>query len=153
MYDFFSVDYDFGDGVRIHSQCRQITGTTGRVGEFFTGATGSCFGAGKMFGQKQVDIPAIKLDTDDSMVQEHVDLIRGAFNGKPLNDARQIAETNLAVIMGRISAYTGEMVKFDDLLKHEKSPYYNLKSSVSPLDFEKGTVKLPTEVPTTPGKA
>ena len=71
----------------------------------------------------------------------------------PLNDARQIAETNLAVIMGRISAYTGEMVKFDDLLKHEKSPYYNLKSSVSPLDFEKGTVKLPTEVPTTPGKA
>ena len=55
--------------------------------------------------------------------------------------------------MGRISAYTGEMVKFDDLLKHEKSPYYNLKASVSPLDFEKGTVKLPTEVPSIPGKA
>jgi hypothetical protein len=68
-------------------------------------------------------------------------------------DARQIAETNLAVIMGRISAYTGDMVKFDDLLKHEKSPYYNLKASVSPLDFEKGTVKLPTEVPSVPGKA
>ena len=153
MFDFFSVDYDFGDGVRIHSQCRQITGTTGRVGEFFTGASGSCFGSGKMFGQKQVDIPAIKLDTDDSMVQEHVDLIRGAFNGKPLNDARQIAETNLAVIMGRISAYTGEMVKFDDLLKHEKSPYYNLKASVGPRDFEKGIVKLPVEVPPIPGKA
>ncbi len=153
MFDFFSVDYDFGDGVRIHSQCRQITGTTGRVGEFFTGASGSCFGSGKMFGQKQVDIPAIKLDTDDSMVQEHVDLIRGAYNGKPVNDARQIAETNLAVIMGRISAYTGEMVKFDDLLKHEKSPYYNLKASVGPLDFEKGTVKLPAEVPQVPGKA
>jgi predicted dehydrogenase len=153
MFDFFSVDYDFGDGVRIHSQCRQITGTTGRVGEFFTGASGSCFGSGKMFGQKQVDIPAIKLDTDDSMVQEHVDLIRSAFNGKPLNDARQIAETNLAVIMGRISAYTGEMVKFDDLLKHEKSPYYNLKASVGPRDFEKGIVKLPVEVPPIPGKA
>ncbi len=153
MFDFFSVDYDFGDGVRIHSQCRQITGTTGRVGEFFTGASGSCFGSGKMFGQKQVDIPVIKLDTDDSMVQEHVDLIRGAYNGKPVNDARQIAETNLAVIMGRISAYTGEMVKFDDLLKHEKSPYFNLKASVGPLDFEKGTVKLPAEVPSVPGKA
>jgi predicted dehydrogenase len=153
MFDFFSVDFDFGDGVRIHSQCRQITGTTGRVGEFFTGAAGSCFGSGKMFGHKQVDIPAIKLDTDDSLTQEHVDLIRGAYNGKPVNDARQIAETNLAVIMGRISAYTGEMVKFDDLLKHEKSPYYNLKASVGPLDFEKGTVKLPAEAPTIPGKA
>ena len=25
MFDFFSVDYDFGDGVRIHSQCRPRT--------------------------------------------------------------------------------------------------------------------------------
>jgi myo-inositol 2-dehydrogenase/D-chiro-inositol 1-dehydrogenase len=153
MFDFFSVDFDFGDGVRIHSQCRQITGVTNRVGEFFTGASGSAFGSGKMFGHKQVDIPAIKLESDHSLTQEHVALIRGAYDGKPLNDARQIAETNLAVIMGRISAYTGDMVKFDDLLKHEKSPYYNLKASVGPLDFEKGTVKLPAEVPSVPGKA
>jgi len=155
MFDFFSVDYDFGDGVRIHSQCRQITGTSGRVGEFFTGAEGSCFGAGKVFAKagKQYQTPDIKLDTHDSMVQEHVDLIRSAFNGKPLNDARQIAETNLAVILGRISAYTGELIKFDDLLKHEQSPYYNLKASVGPLDFEKGTVQLPAEAPPIPGKA
>ncbi len=155
MFDFFSVDYDFGDGVRIHSQCRQITGTSGRVGEFFTGAEGSCFGSGKVFAKagKKYQTPDIKLDTHDSMVQEHVDLIRSAFNGKPLNDARQIAETNLAVILGRISAYTGELIKFDDLLKHENSPYYNLKASVGPLDFEKGTVQLPAEVPTIPGKA
>jgi hypothetical protein len=45
------------------------------------------------------------------------------------------------------------MVKFDDLLKHEKSPYFNLTASVGPLDFEKGTVKLPAEVPPIPGKA
>jgi hypothetical protein len=45
------------------------------------------------------------------------------------------------------------MVKFDDLLKHEKSPYYNLKASVGPRDFEKGSVKLPVEVPPIPGKA
>lgn len=155
MFDFFSIDYDFGDGVRIHSQCRQITGTSGRIGEFFTGAEGSCFGSGKVFAKagKQYQTPDIKLDTDDSMVQEHVDLIRGAFNGKPLNDARQIAETNLAVILGRISAYTGELIKFDDLLKHEQSPYYHLKASVGPLDFEKGTVQLPAEVPPIPGKA
>jgi hypothetical protein len=42
---------DFCDGVRIHSQCRQITSTSGRVGEFFTGAEGSCYGAGKVFAK------------------------------------------------------------------------------------------------------
>lgn len=153
MFDFFSVDYDFGDGVRIHSQCRQITGTTGRVGEFFTGASGSCFGSGKIFTDRKFESPSIKLDSDNSMVQEHVALIRGAYDGKPLNDARQIAESNLAVIMGRMSAYTGELVKFDDLIKHKDAPLYQSTSSVGPLDFEKGTVKLPAEVPPIPGRA
>ncbi len=153
MFDFFSVDYDFGDAVHIHSQCRQITGTAGHVGEFFTGAEGSCYGGGKVFSKNKVSVPDIKLDTDDSMLQEHVDLIRSAFNGKPLNDARQIAETTLAVIMGRISAYTGEIVRFADLLTNENSAYYDFKFAVGPKDFEIGTVKLPAEIPPIPGRA
>ena len=40
MFDFFSVDYDFGDDVHIHSQCRQIAGTYQHVGEMFTGTEG-----------------------------------------------------------------------------------------------------------------
>ena len=155
MFDFFSVDYDFGDAVHIHSQCRQITATTGRVGEFFTGAEGSCYGGGKLFAPvgRKFQTPEIKLDTDDAMVQEHVDLIRSAFNGKPLNDARQIAESNLAVIMGRLSAYTGEQVRFADLLSNDKSPHYHFQFAVGPKDFEAGTVKLPAETPPLPGKA
>jgi predicted dehydrogenase len=153
MYDFFSVDYDFGDAVHIHSQCRQITDTASRVGEFFTGAEGSCYGGGKVFSNKDIKVPDSKLDTDDSMVQEHVDLIRGAFNGKPVNDARQIAETNLAVIMGRMSAYTGELVRFADLLTNDKSPHYHFQFAIGPKDFEAGNVKLPAEVPPIPGKA
>ena len=153
MFDFFSVDYDYGDAVHIHSQCRQITGTTGHVGEFFTGAEGSCFGGGKVFSKNGITVPDIKLDTDDSMVQEHVDLIRSAFSGQPLNDARRIAETTLTVIMGRISAYTGELVRFADLLTNENSAHYNFKFTPSPKDFETGNVKLPAEVPPIPGRA
>jgi hypothetical protein len=153
MFDFFSVDLDFGDAVHIHSQCRQITDTSSRVGEFFTGAEGSCYGGGKVFTKKDITVPDIKLDTGDAMVQEHVDLIRSAFNGKPLNDARQIAETNLAVIMGRMSAYTGELVRFADLLTNDKSPHYNFQFAIGAKDFETGNVKLPAEVPPTPGKA
>ena len=35
QYDFFSVDFDYGEGVHIHSQCRQIGGTSGNVSEHF----------------------------------------------------------------------------------------------------------------------
>jgi len=150
QFDFFSVDYDFGDDVHIHSQCRQLGGTYQRIGEFFTGTEGSCYGDGKLTGKK-VDVPEIKLDSELNIVQEHVDLIRSVITGKPLNDAKRIAEVTLVGIMGRISAYTGEMVRWSDLIKNEKSPHYNLALSLSPLDFEKGPITMPAEIPPIPG--
>jgi myo-inositol 2-dehydrogenase/D-chiro-inositol 1-dehydrogenase len=35
MYDFFSVDYDYGDAVHIHSMCRQINGCWNWTGHDF----------------------------------------------------------------------------------------------------------------------
>jgi len=152
MFDFFSIDYDFGDDVHIHSQCRQISGTYQRVGEIFTGAHGVCMGGGKLTG-KEVVVPEIKLDSDNGMVQEHVDMIRGAMNGKPLNHAKRIAEVTLVAIMGRVSAYTGEMVRWSDIAGNEKSPFYQLTCTPMAADFEKGDVTMPPEVPPVPGKA
>ena len=151
MFDFFSVDLDFGDGVHIHSQCRQLSGTYGNVGEMFTGTEGMCYGGGKLNG-KQVAIPEIKMDTDNGMIQEHVDLIRGAMTGKPLNDAKRIAEVTMVAIIGRMSAYTGDMIRMRDVLENEKSPYFNYTCTPTSLDFEKNTVKMPAEVPPVPGK-
>ncbi len=151
MFDFFSVDYDFGDDVHIHSQCRQITGTYGRVGELFTGTEGVCYGGGKLKG-KEVSVPEIKLDSSSGMVQEHVDMIRSVMTAKPLNDAKRIAEVTMVAIMGRISAYTGEIIRWSDLMENQSSPFYNLACSPSALDFEKGSVKMPAEVPSIPGK-
>jgi predicted dehydrogenase len=152
LFDFFSVDYDFGDDVHIHSQCRQLAGTYQRVGELFTGTEGVCYGGGKLKG-KDVKIPEIKLDTDNGMVQEHVDMIRSVMTGKPLNDAKRIAEVTMVAIMGRISAYTGELIRWNDLMSNESSPLYNLACTPTALDFEKGEVKMPVEAPPVPGKA
>jgi predicted dehydrogenase len=152
QFDFFSVDYDFGKDVHIHSQCRQITGTYGRVGEVFTGSEGVCYGGGKLTG-KSVSVPEIKLDSDNGMVQEHVDMIRSVMTGKPLNQAKRIAEVTMVAIMGRISAYTGEFVRLSDLMSNDKSPFYNLALTPGPADFEKGAVKVPEEnVAPVPGK-
>jgi predicted dehydrogenase len=151
MFDFFSVDYDFGDDVHIHSQCRQITGAYGRVGETFTGTEGVCYGGGKLEGKK-IDVAEIKLDSENGMVQEHVDLIRSVIAGKPLNDAKSIAESTMVAIMGRTSAYTGELVRWVDLMSNDKSPHFGMACTPGPLDFEKGPVTMPPEVPPVPGK-
>lgn len=150
MFDFFSVDYDFGDDVRIHSQCRQIEGTYERVGETFVGTKGVCLAGGKLTGI-EVDVPEIKVDHDNGMVQEHVDMIRSVIAGKPINHARRVAEVTLVAIMGRISAYTGQLVRYSDLTENQSSPLFNLACSPSALDFEKGPIVLPKEVPPIPG--
>lgn len=151
MFDFFSVDYDFGDDVHIHSQCRQLAGAYQHVGEMFTGTEGSCYGGGKINGKK-VEVAEIKLDSGDPYVQEHVDLIRSVMAGKPLNEAQQVAESTLVGIMGRISAYTGDLVRWADLVKNEQSAYYNLACAPAASDFEKGPIALPKEAPPIPGK-
>jgi predicted dehydrogenase len=152
MFDFFSVDYDFGDDIHIHSQCRQLKGAYQKVGELFVGTEGSCYGGGKLNG-KQVKVAALKMDSGDPYVQEHVDLIRSVQTGQPLNEAKRIAESTLVAIMGRISAYTGEFVRWDDLMKNTNSPFYNLTCMPKAIDFEKGPIQLPAESPPVPGKA
>ena len=105
-----------------------------------------------MSGAK-VDVPEVKLESDNPYVQEHVALIKSVLAGKPLNETQAVTESTLAAIMARISAYTGDIVRWDDLLKNEKSPYYNLACKPSAEDFEKGAVTLPEEKPPVPGRA
>lgn len=155
QFDFFSVDYDYGAGCHIHSMCRQVDGCYGRVGEFFTGTAGTVYGGGKLelfAGQP----PALKAFPThaNGQVQEHIDLLNSLIQGKPLNGARTVAESTLTAIMGRISAYTGQMVRWSDLTTQADSPWYNLKLAPAADDFEKGPVVAPRDnVAAVPGKA
>lgn len=150
QFDFFSTQIDYGDGVLIHSQCRQIAGCYTRVGEFFRGAGGECLGNGKLTG-REVNIPQIKLESPDPYVQEHVALIKGVLEGNPPADARACAESTLAAIGARISAYTGQMIRWSDIAENPKSEYYNLELRPTAMDFETGNIVMPPEVAPVPG--
>jgi hypothetical protein len=74
--------------------------------------------------------------------------------GKPLNEARAVAESSATAIMGRISAYTGQQVTWQQIMgdPNEKPALYNLTLKPTAEDFEKGTVEIPKEnvIPTPP---
>ncbi len=147
QFDFFSVDYDYGEGVHIHSMCRQVDNCYNRVAEFFTGARGTTAGDGPitLFSGEKVSLPELKLH-ENPYVQEHIDLLRRIRDGKPQEEAQWAAETNMTAIMGRISAYTGQLVRWQDLMDPQsKAPWYNLKLSPSAEDFEAGTVIAPAD--------
>ena len=135
--------------------CRQVNGTYGRVGESFTGTEGMAYGSGKIetFKQKALTLPT-RTTHSNGQVQEHIDLLESILKGQPLNEAKNVAEATMTAIMGRTAAYTGQLVRWSDLMTNESSPYYNLKLAPTAEDFEKGTVVAPKDdVVPVPGQA
>ena len=123
QFDFFSVDFNYGEDVHIHSMCRQINGTYGGVNEFFTGTEGSTFGGGKMTSAKLASLTVPEFKTHENpYVEEHIYLLDNIVKGTPVNAARTVAESTLTGIMGRIACYTGQMVRWSDLATNTESP-------------------------------
>ena len=157
QYDFFSVDYDFGDGIHIHSMCRQIDGCWNWVGHDFVYEKGRTNGA-DFPNPRNSPIPPDLPRAPSSSVQEQVDLLYHVLKGKPVNQLQALAESTAAAIMGRISAYTGKMVTWDEIMGDpSKNPeLYNLQLKPTPEDFERGTVEIPQEnvvpIPGVPAK-
>jgi len=143
QFDFFSVDLDYGDGLRIHSMCRQINGTDGSVREFFRGTQGETWGGGGLKAAKEIVVP--EFPARNPYVQEHVNMLQSILSGNPINEAHDVATSTLTAIMSRISTYTGKLVRWKDVLENESSPYYNLTLKPTAEDFEKGEVVAPPD--------
>jgi myo-inositol 2-dehydrogenase/D-chiro-inositol 1-dehydrogenase len=53
-------------------------------------------------------------------VQEHTDLIASIRAGKPYNELESVIEATLTAIMGRMSAYTGKEVTWEQVLNSQE---------------------------------
>ena len=155
MYDFFSVDYDYGDGVHIHSMCRQVNNCWNWVGHDFVYERGHTNGGDYAKCQRS-PIPADLPRAPSSHVQEQVDTLYYVNKGRPVNQAKAVAESTATAVMGRISAYTGQQVTWKETMEDPgiKREHYNLTLKPTAEDFEKGTVEIPKEnVVPIPGRA
>jgi predicted dehydrogenase len=113
IFDHFAVEFEYPNGVRVMSMCRQTQGAAERVEERLVGTKGSAFG----FGEIKGPVPwKFEGNEPNPYVQEHADLIASIRGGKPLNEGRQVAESTLCAIMGRMSAYTGRALSWDWVL-------------------------------------
>jgi myo-inositol 2-dehydrogenase / D-chiro-inositol 1-dehydrogenase len=122
QYDNFSVDYTFGDGRHMHSTCRQINDCTNGVYEIFHGTKAIAKTDGK--DPMIVDAAGNTLFTAEKSetspyVQEHIDLVTCIRQDIPWNQAEETAISNLVAIMGRVSAYTGKEVTYDEMMNSD----------------------------------
>lgn len=115
IYDHFGVDYEYANGARIHSMCRQIPGTASRVGESFIGTKGTSDASRRITGPNAWTYVQPERRSN-GFVQEHTDLVASIRSGNPYNELKQIAESTLVAIMGREAAYTGQEMTWNGVL-------------------------------------
>lgn len=147
QYDFFSVDFDYGEGLHIHSLSRQIPGCSDRMGELFSTDQAELSGGGKVSRYDGKDVVFEEVGNEgDPYVNEHSALLDSVINGKMINEGETIAYSTTAGIMGRLSAYTGQVVRMSDLLTNKESAFYNMNFKPAAMDFEGAAdVELPEE--------
>jgi predicted dehydrogenase len=120
IYDHFAIEYEYPNGVRMTSMCRQTKGAAERVEERIVGTKGvawSTSSATRITGEKPWTFEA---DETNPYLQEHIDLIASIKAGKPLNELRQVADSTLAAIIGRMSAYTGRAMSWEWVVNTSK---------------------------------
>ncbi|HEV3310223.1 MAG TPA: Gfo/Idh/MocA family oxidoreductase [Chloroflexota bacterium] len=111
-YDHFAVDYEFPNGVHIMSMARQIEGCENNVSETMVGSKGQWHSGGYRFTGANKDRVRVEHEVNP-YVQEHIDLLESIASRKPVCELKQVAESTLTAIMGRMSAYTGKAVSWE----------------------------------------
>lgn len=149
QFDNFSVDFEFENGIHVHSMCRQIDGCSDNVSEFIQGSLGAWHGGGdspyitnlkgEVIWKYEAD-PQFK--QNNPYVLEHANWISHIRKGEPIMQAEELALSNMAGIMGRESAYTGQTVTWDDLTAASLN-YLPENPELGPMDMSKYTVPVP----------
>ncbi len=129
QYDFFSIEYVYENGVRAHCAARQINGCTNRKVQQINGTKGFADASGKIFdlhGNVIWKYPHPEEGDSESewkvtnpFVQEHINLVTAIRTGNTISDAEAQVNSTLMTIMGRISAYTGRDVTWEEMLNSD----------------------------------
>ena len=139
QFDFFSIDYEYDDGVHMHSTIRQLNGCANERQEVIVGTKGSANLDGVIVDRAGKQIWKYEGPANDALIQEHIDWVTAIRKEKPVNTAKETALSTLMAIMGRDSAYSGKAVTWTELLAST--------ARLGPAEYALGPVPLKAEPP------
>jgi predicted dehydrogenase len=129
QYDFFSIEYVYDNGMHTHCAARQISGCSNLTKQFIVCTKGFADARGTLYNLKGEEIwkypKPEEGSTDetwkvtDPFVQEHINLVTAIRSGKTINDAEAQVNSTLITIMGRMSAYTGKDVTWEEVMNSD----------------------------------
>ncbi|HEV3384139.1 MAG TPA: Gfo/Idh/MocA family oxidoreductase [Gemmata sp.] len=144
IYDHFSVVYEYADGQRLVSNCRQQPGCKNDMSAHVLGTKGRALLSEKENGMwiKAAKDWIFEGPNNFLYQAEHEELFASIRSGKPINNGEYMANSTLLAIMGRMAAYTGQLVTWEMAR--------NSKEDLRPEEYD-WSVKLPNPAIAIPG--
>jgi predicted dehydrogenase len=130
IFDHFSVVYEYANGVKLFSTCRQQTGCANDMSGHVLGTRGTGLLAERRRGlmlRTREGEHVYNGPTNQMYQTEHDVLFASIRNGRPVNDGEYMAKSTLMAIQGRMAAYTGQAVTWDQAM--------NSRENLSPAEY------------------
>jgi myo-inositol 2-dehydrogenase/D-chiro-inositol 1-dehydrogenase len=131
IFDHFSIEFEYEDGSRMFSVCSQIPHMWGDVSEHAIGTKGTA-DMGHGFVIKTKGNPPTRMKGEGNASgwqQEHYPFFDAIRNNVSYNETDYGARSTMTAIMGRMAAYSGDIIDWDDA--------YNSKLQLVPKEFSK----------------
>ncbi|MEO0478809.1 MAG: Gfo/Idh/MocA family oxidoreductase [Planctomycetota bacterium] len=138
VFDHFSTIFEWENGVKGHSYCRQQVGCDRDVNDYIYGQTGDA----NVFRHRITGENPWQYDGDEgamfgAMYQNEHDELFKAIRGKgdTINNGEYMCNSTMMAVMGRMSAYTGKKITWDQAWESEEI--------LGPDSYEFGSIDVP----------
>jgi predicted dehydrogenase len=120
VYDHFNTVYEWENGVRGFSSCRQWSGAASDVSDWVYGTRGRCNIQGAWIESGPWSWRWSSEEPDEMYQNEHDALFASIRAGLPINDGAIMCKSTLMAILGRMAAYTGETITWEQACNSEE---------------------------------
>ncbi len=121
IYDHFEVNYLYPNNVRAFLASRQIEGCYNENSDYIMGPKGTItIGRGPMPRIEGQTPWTFQGQKNDMYQAEHDALFASIRKNQPINDGERMATTTMLALMGRMAAYTGQQVTWDQAFNSQE---------------------------------
>lgn len=118
VFDHFSTIYEWEDGTRGFSYCRQQNNCFRDVNEYVMGTEGQA----RVFQHAITGKNAWKFEgkARDMYQAEHDEMWAAIRAGRPIDNSEYMCNSTLMALMGRMAAYTGQRITWDQAMHSQE---------------------------------
>ena len=136
IYDHFAICYEYANGVKAFSRCRQQDGCTVDVSDHVMGSQGRVdVFKHRTYNLKGEQTWEFKEKSKNMYQAEHDEFFASIRSGKPINNGNYMAKSTMMAVLGRMAAYTGKTITWEDAM--------NSKEDLTPAKYEWGPMEVP----------